>query len=97
MIRHVIMVQFKPDATDENIGFLHTFWEASRTRYKGLLGLTYGRDAGLRDGNWTTVAVFDFADEEAFRAFDTDEYHNEIRARLAPNGVESAVRCQIRL
>jgi len=26
--------------------------------------LTFGRDAGLRDGNWTTAAVFDFEDEE---------------------------------
>jgi len=26
--------------------------------------LTFGRDAGLRDGNWTTAAVFDLEDEE---------------------------------
>jgi hypothetical protein len=97
MIRHVIMVQFKPDATDENIGFLHRFWEESRTRYRGMLGLTYGRDAGLRDGNWTTTAVFDFVDEDSWRVFDTDDYHNAVRAQLPANGVESAVRCQIRL
>ena len=35
MIRHVIMVKFKPDATDEGIGFLERFWDESRTRYKG--------------------------------------------------------------
>jgi hypothetical protein len=55
------------------------------------------RDAGLREGNWTTVAVFDFVDEESWRAFDTDDYHNEVRAQLPANGVEQAVRCQIRL
>jgi hypothetical protein len=97
MIRHVIMVKFKPEATDQNIGFLHAFWEESRTRYKGMLGLTYGRDAGLRDGNWTTTAVFDFVDEESWRVFDTDAYHNEVRAQLPGNGVVQAVRCQIRL
>lgn len=97
MIRHVITVKFKPDATAENVQFLHAFWEESRTLYKGMLGLTFGKDAGLRDGNWTTAAVFDFVDEEAFRVFDTDAYHNEVRAQLPGNGVEQAVRCQIRL
>src|SRR4029079_8868080 len=82
MIRHVIMVKFKPEATDENIGFLHAFWEESRTRYQGMLGLPFGRDAGLRAGNWTTVAVYDFVDEAAWRDFDSDAYHNEVRAQL---------------
>lgn len=97
MIRHVITVKFKPDATPENIQFLHQFWEESRTRYTGMLGLTFGLDAGLRDGNWTTVAVFDFVNEDAFSVFDTDAYHNDVRAQLPANGVEQAVRCQIRL
>src|SRR3954467_12928591 len=97
VIRHVIAVKFKPEATDENIGFLHAFWEESRKRYKGMLGLTYGRDAGRRDDNWTTVAGFDFVDEESWRVFDSDAYHNEVRAQLPGHGVEQAVRCQIRL
>ena len=97
MIRHVIMVKFKPDATDENIRFLEAFWDDSRTRYKGMLGLTFGRDAGLREGNWTITAVFDFVDEQSWSIFDTDAYHNEIRAQLPANGVEQAVRCQFRL
>ena len=91
------MVKFKPDATDENLQFLEAFWEESRTRYKGMLGLTFGRDAGLREGNMTMLAVFDFVDEESWRVFDTDQYHNDVRAQLPANGVEHAVRCQIRL
>ena len=97
MIRHVIMVKFKPDATDEDIGFLESFWDDSRTRYKGMLALTFGRDAGLREGNMTIAAVFDFEDEESWRVFDTDPYHNEIRAQLPGHGVERAERCQFRL
>jgi hypothetical protein len=96
MIRHVIMVQFKPDATEEQKRLLEMAWGDFRTRYDGLLGLTFGRDAGLRDGNMTMLAVFDFVDEAAFRAFDTDPHHNEIRAQLPAHGVEQAVRCQIR-
>ena len=99
MIRHVITVKFKPDATPVNVKFLHDFWEESRTRYKGMLGLTFGPDAGLKDGNWSTVAVFDFVDEEAFRVFDVDAYHNEVRAQLPANGVSrrSAARFGCRL
>ncbi len=97
MLRHVIMVKFKPDATDEDIGFLEAFWEGSRTRYKGMLGLTFGRDAGLREGNMTIAAVFDFVDEASWRVFDTDPYHNEIRAQLPAHGVERAERCQFRV
>jgi len=97
MIRHVIMVKFKQDATNEDIGFLEAFWDDCRTRYRGLLGLTFARDAGLREGNMTIAAVFDFVDEAAWRVFDSDPYHDEIRAQLPGHGVERAERCQFRL
>jgi len=97
MLRHVIMVKFRPEATDEQIGFLEQFWDESRTRYPGMLGLTFGRDAGLREGNMTITAVFDFVDEAAWRVFDTDPYHDEVRAQLPAHGVERAERCQFRL
>jgi hypothetical protein len=96
MIRHVIMVQFRPGATEEQIGILTTAWDDFRSRYKGLLGLTFGRDLGLREGNMPLVAVFDFVDEDAFRVFDTDDHHNRVRQEIAPF-VERAERCQFRL
>ena len=93
MIRHVIMVQFKPSATEEQIAFLTDNWEEFRTRYQGLKALTFGRDLGLRDGNMSIAAVFDFVDETSFVAFDRDEHHNDVRRRL-PEFVERAERCQ---
>jgi hypothetical protein len=88
------MLKFKPEATKEQISALTTAWEDFRTRYGGLLGLTYGRDLGLRDGNMSIAAVFDFVDEDAFRAFDLDEYHNRLRRELLPPIPERADRCQ---
>ena len=96
MIRHVIMVQLRPGATEEEIGILTTALDGFRSRYPGLLGLTFGRDLGLRDGNMSIAAVFDFVDEEAFRAFDTDAHHNRVRQEVAPF-VERADRCQFRV
>jgi hypothetical protein len=97
MIRHIIMVKFKPEATDAEIEFLETAWDDFRTRYPGMLGLTWGRDAGLREGNMTIAAVFDFVDEASFIVFDTDAHHNQIRAELPGKGVVAVTRCQFRL
>ena len=62
----------------------------------GLLRMTVGTDAGLRDGNWDYVIVADFADVAAYRAYDEDPVHNDLRARLAPM-VEQIARAQFEL
>ncbi len=94
MIRHVIMLKLKPEASEEQIAALTTAWDDFRTRYRGLLGLTFGRDLGLRDGNMSLAAVFDFVDEASFRAFDTDDHHNQVRREILPPITEQAERCQ---
>ncbi len=96
MIRHIIMVTFKPEATETQVAVLTDAWEDFRSRYRGLLGLTFGRDLGLRDGNMSMAAVFDFVDEDAFRAFDVDDHHNAVRREIAAF-VERAERCQFQL
>ncbi|MBB2992734.1 hypothetical protein FHR72_004238 [Mycolicibacterium iranicum] len=50
----------------------------------GTVRYTVGTDAGLRDGNWDFVIVADFEDVAAYRGYDEDAAHNELRARLAP-------------
>ena len=58
--------------------------------------MTYGRDLGLRDGNMSLAALFDFEDEGSFVAFDTDAHHNQLRQQAALF-VERFERCQFRL
>ena len=101
MIRHVLMVKFKPAFTEEQIaavvdGWIDGWENDFPTRYRGLHAVTYGRDLGLRDGNMSIVAMFDFEDEGSFVAFDTDDHHNRIRQQAAPF-IERAERCQFRL
>lgn len=56
-----------------------------------------GLDLGLRDGNASYAITADFADADAYRAYDADEEHNRIRReRLAPISA-SIHRVQFRL
>jgi len=96
MIRHVLMVKFKPTVTEERIAAVIDGWKDFPTRYRGLQAVTYGRDLGLRDGNMSIAAMFDFEDEGSFVAFDTDDHHNRLRQQAAPF-IERAERCQFRL
>ena len=101
MIRHVLMVKFKPTLTEEQIsavidGWIDRWENDFPTRYRGLQAVTYGRDLGLRDGNMSFAAMFDFEDEESLVAFDTDDHHNWLRQQAAPF-IERAERCQFRL
>jgi hypothetical protein len=50
----------------------------------GTLNYAIGHDLGLRDGNWSFAIVADFADVDAYRAYDQDEEHNRVRAVLLP-------------
>jgi hypothetical protein len=95
------MVKFKPTLTEEQIAAVLDEWSERwendfPTRYRGLQAVTYGRDLGLRDGNMSITALFDFEDEASFVAFDTDDHHNRIRQEIAPL-IERAERCQFRL
>jgi Stress responsive A/B Barrel Domain len=59
----------------------------------GTIAYTIGTDLGLRSGGWTFAIVADFVDAEAYRGYDADELHNELRAELAVH-VEEIARVQ---
>lgn len=62
----------------------------------GLLRMTMGPDAGLREGNWDYGFVIDLEDREAYRIYNEDAEHNRLRAELAQLA-EQIVRCQFEL
>lgn len=63
----------------------------------GMLNLTAGPDAGLREGNAGFAIVADFDDEAAYRVYDEDAEHNRIRRELVAPVAESVTRCQYRV
>ncbi len=77
------MVQLKADHDRAEVAELMTRFEALDC--PGTVSYTLGPDAELRDtGNWSFAIVADFVDADAYRAYDADDEHNRLRARLGP-------------
>jgi hypothetical protein len=94
MIRNVVMFRLRPGADLAEVAAVQTGLRAMDL--PGTLSYTIGDDLGLRDGNWSFAVVSDFTDTEAYRAYDADAGHNDLRARLAPH-VEEISRVQFEL
>jgi hypothetical protein len=91
MIRHVVVCEFRDDASPQLVEeFLATI---GGVRTEGLRSLTFGTDLGLRSGNANYALVADFDDAEAYQRFDEDPEHQRIRALIGPV-VVSATRVQ---
>lgn len=94
-MRHVVLMRFTPEATPEQVEDVVAGLRA--IPFEGLLDLTIGRDAGLRDGNADLAIVADFVDEAAYRAYDVDAEHNRVRRELLSPILASVERCQLRV
>jgi len=92
VITHIYVAKLKPDATDAQVA---AWLEAIQgLEIGGMSELRCGVDLGLRDGNDDVAITADFEDAEAWRRYDQDELHNQIRAEHAKPIVESQQRCQ---
>ncbi len=80
MIRNVVVGRLHPGADPAAV-------DAALAAIVGLdlpgrLDCRVGRDAGLREGAWGFAITSDWADADAYRAYDRDAEHNRIRAEL---------------
>ena len=94
MIRNVVLAKLKPGYDAAELAAVQQGMRELTT--PGIVRMTSGTDAGLRDGNWDYVIVADFADVAAYRAYDEDAAHNALRARLVPM-VEQLARAQFEI
>jgi hypothetical protein len=88
MIRNVVMVKLRDGYHEDWLRQLVSRFQLLNTR--GTIAYTIGRDLDLRDDNWTLAIV---ADIDAYREYDADDYHNQLRAELATQ-VEQIARVQ---
>ena len=80
MVRNVVLVKLAPGQDPAAVARAQqAFLDLS---CPGTLRYAIGDDLGLRDGNWSFAIVGDFADADAYRAYDQDEEHNRARAGL---------------
>lgn len=92
MIRHIYVAKLKPGTPDAKIA---AWGQAIRgLSGRGMLALDFGADLGLRDGNQDVAITADFVDVDAWRRYDQDERHNQIRNEHAKPIVESQQRVQ---
>ncbi|MGE2833237.1 Dabb family protein [Mycobacterium sp. SMC-4] len=94
MIRNVVLAKLKAGYDTVELSAIQQGMR--ELNCPGTVRMTVGTDAGLRDGNWDYVIVADFADEAAYRGYDEDAAHNELRARLTPM-VEQIARAQFEI
>lgn len=85
MIRHVVVVSWLPEATDEQKQRVSEELAALRPLMTGLRSYSCGPDAGLNQGNASFAIVADFDDAEAYRAYRDHPAHLAvIKNAIAP-------------
>jgi len=91
MFRHVAVITFKPEVSDEGIAAMAKALLAIRT--PGMISLSCGRDYGYR-GSAHFAVVGDFDSLEAYKTFSDSEAHKAYREQHSSQIVATAVVVQ---
>lgn len=96
MFRHVVLFTFDESLPEGHIDTLMRELPAYAATLDGLVSYDCGPNAGVTEGacDFGIVAVFE--SEEAWRAYDTADEHNRIRAELFKPWVSARHVIQIR-
>ena len=92
MIRNVVVGRVRPGVPQEQIK--RALAAIVALHPPGCLDMRVGVDAGLRPGNWSFSITADFADADAYRAYDAEDEHNRIRQEMFAPISEEIVRIQ---
>ena len=85
MLRHVVMMQFAPHATDEDVDALMEGLRALPSLVPEIRTYSFGLDAGLVEGNFDLVVVADFDDVDGYLAYAANADHQALLAdRIKP-------------
>jgi Stress responsive A/B Barrel Domain len=95
VIRNVVLLKLKAETPPEKVERLIN--ELQGMQIPGLINISTGTDAGLREGNMDFVIVVDLEDEAAYRIYDEDAEHNRIRRDLVAPITERVERLQYRM
>jgi hypothetical protein len=82
VIRHIALLTFVPDATDEQIDALEAAMSRLPARLPKLRSYKYGRDAGLNAGQANFAIVADFDNVADYVEYRDDAEHRRIIAEL---------------
>ena len=92
MIRNVVLFSVNDGTQPQQVEAIARAMKA--ITFAGCSRWEMGRDLNLRAGNMPYAFIAEFADEAAYRAYDTNEEHNRIRRELLAPIVERIERFQ---
>ncbi|HUN38280.1 MAG TPA: Dabb family protein [Trebonia sp.] len=97
MIRHVVLVKWKPEATAEQKQFVATELAALPTLVTSIIGFALGPDAGINEGNADFAITADFEDEAGYLEYRDHPDHREIVTKHFGPLVANRTAIQFRL
>jgi len=78
MIRHVVLISWVPEATEEQVRRVETELNALRPLIGELRDYQIGPDAGIIAGNADFAVVGDFDDEESYLRYRNHPAHRKV-------------------
>lgn len=91
MLRHVVMVRFSTDMTDDQKEALRAGLSRLPDVIPDIRSYRFGADAGLNEGNFDFVVTADFDDADAYLAYRDHPDHQKLVAEmLAPFVIKRA-------
>ena len=90
------MFRWKEIPSDEHMAMLSTRLDAL-VELPGVVAYQHGPDAALREDNWDYAVVGDFADDDAYLAYASNEDHVDIIKTLIAPHIEARSAVQYRI
>ena len=89
MIRHIVLIRFRPDVGEDAIAAIFADLHAIRSKLPGVLSITSGRSESPEriERGYLHGFVADFADWDALAAYQDHPDHRRVGASLVDNAV----------
>ncbi|WP_421979951.1 Dabb family protein [Roseibium sp.] len=89
MIRHIVLIKFQPDVSEETVHGLFQELRTIRDQVSGILDITSGRSESPEkiERGYMHGFVVDFEDWDALERYQTHPDHKALGAKLVANAI----------
>ena len=94
MLRHIVMIRWKPEATEDQKQAVQDAINGMRSQVPEIVDLRWGADIGRGPNNFDLAVVMDFGDREAFKRYLSSAVHQSYVQGAAKAAVGSLASVQ---